>query len=226
MSANLNLRKYDAAIRDYASDWALIRETLYKLCKEHPDHSHRASVNAKVLLIGRSFASGIERQVKSSGEAGSAISIVAEHMYKQRRAIDRIMSDLAAMAEPLTEEKLEVIVDCHGRLCSILRQVTARKNPPRSFVSKYLHFHCPLVPIFDSYAYDHVWRLCRGHADVEIRNCYKQPQARLLFKRKGVDGNYCCFALCFLQVYEALKTRRPHGVTVTLVDVALGDLVA
>jgi hypothetical protein len=222
-SGKLEIRKYDNANRDYEKGWSLVRETLYQLCKQFPDHSRSDWTNAKVLLIGRAFASGIERQVKPSGDAGSAISIVADHMYRNRRTIDRILNGLATMAEPLTPDKLDVIIDCHGQLCRILSQVTRRKNPPRSFVSKYLHFHSPLVPMFDSIAYDSVWRWCRAQRDERINRCYRAPYA--LFERKRGDAHYHCFALCFFQIYEAIRRLRPKRVSVTLVDVALSYLV-
>jgi hypothetical protein len=42
------------------------------------------------------------------------------------------------------------IVSVHGRFVELLTHITRRNQSPRSFVSKYLHFHHPVVPIFDS----------------------------------------------------------------------------
>lgn len=42
-------------------------------------------------------------------------------------------------------------MEIHGHFTTLLRELTAPQTP-RSFASKYLHFHCPDVPIYDSVA--------------------------------------------------------------------------
>src|ERR1700722_1270590 len=64
---------YKSATQNYAQDWALLDQTLYRLCSKHPLHTDRLSVTAKVVLIGRTYATGIERKVPTTDTQGSSI---------------------------------------------------------------------------------------------------------------------------------------------------------
>jgi hypothetical protein len=50
LTISVNLVELDAAIQD-ASNWTVLEETLYGLCRRYPDHSNRAGSNAKLWLI-------------------------------------------------------------------------------------------------------------------------------------------------------------------------------
>jgi hypothetical protein len=109
-------------------------------------------VRAKLAVIGRSYSTGIERKVRSDGTQGSAISQLAEYVDRNHRAVDEVIDVLRGHEEPLTTELLKAIVDGHGKLLRLIEGVTRTGQTPRSFVSKYLHFHAPVVPIYDSVA--------------------------------------------------------------------------
>ncbi|HEX8949852.1 MAG TPA: hypothetical protein VF790_12855, partial [Dissulfurispiraceae bacterium] len=68
------------------------------------------------------------------------------------KLIDGIFIELRKIKEPLTEDKLKRIIRLHGKFVDILRKMARDKNTVRSFASKYMHFHCPAVPIFDNVA--------------------------------------------------------------------------
>jgi hypothetical protein len=53
------------------------------------------------------------------------------------------------------------IVEQHGRLTHLLQKATTDGKAPRSFASKYLHFHRPVVPIYDEYARQAIARRVR-----------------------------------------------------------------
>ena len=66
-----------------------------------------------------------------------------------------------------------------------------RNRTPRSFAAKYLHFHCPVVPIYDSYAAAGLGKLVHWDArDVP----FGQPT--------GGDPEYWAFCLRFLRFYN------------------------
>ena len=62
-SREFSANDYNRSRDDYAQGWRAIDETLYHLCRDHPHHDHRPWVNAKILIIGRTYATGIERKV-------------------------------------------------------------------------------------------------------------------------------------------------------------------
>ena len=80
------------------------------------------------------------------------MSQLAEHLLKHAREVDDIFGRLRRLAEPLNPDKLHTIVDLHGRFIAMIQPVVRRNQSPRSFASKYMHFHNPAVPIIDSYA--------------------------------------------------------------------------
>src|SRR5580692_7458528 len=66
-----------ATMADYKENWQLTDEVLLRLCRDHPNHDTQASVNAKVIIVGRSYATGIERKVTSTGGPGGGIAQTA-----------------------------------------------------------------------------------------------------------------------------------------------------
>jgi hypothetical protein len=111
--------------------------------------------------------------------------------------------------EPLNPQKLQVIVEAHGRFCQLLRPVLRGRRSARSFASKYLHFHCPAVPLYDSVASS---RLARHGSRDEIDRVFERP--------KDADDSYYGFVLWFWQLYLAARKIR-QGITVRLLDLYL-----
>lgn len=125
---------------------AALNEALYGLCDQYPDHSDRAATRAKVVIIGRTYATGLERHVESVDDVGAVL-------YKARSWLDVGTSGLRSKRdhEPAVE-RIHRIALLHARVQRALGAITRNGNSVRSFVSKYLHFHAPVVPIFDHYA--------------------------------------------------------------------------
>lgn len=153
---NFDLQLYREAAREHREKWALVQTELCSLCRRHPAHTDKNVLFAKLLIIGRSYATGIERQIANRGKRrGRAIEILGDHLWKQRDKLDRIIASVASVDEPLNAAATRTILDAHGRLVRLIETVTEKQGRgtcARSFASKYLHFHNPAVPIYDSYA--------------------------------------------------------------------------
>ncbi len=142
-------KEYLSAGSRYDAEWSLLDETLYRLCRENPDNSSRPSVFAKVFLIGRSYETGREHQVRTRRTKGSSISQIAECLLRHGKKVDEWIGSLSGEIE---SADLRAIVEVHGRILNLLKPIARKLKSPRSFVSQYLHFHNPAVPIYDSYA--------------------------------------------------------------------------
>ena len=92
---------------------------------------------------------GIERKISSDGTSASSLIQVAEHMLRNKTSLQEIFASLADVAEPLTPESLRKIIHAAWAVCRLLQRITRNEESPRSFCSKYMHFHCPAVPLFD-----------------------------------------------------------------------------
>lgn len=141
-----------AALVNYEQRSSNLDSVLYRLCAEHPRHEEYKWVHAKVFIIGRTYSSGMERNVAKLGGQGSSLRQVAQQLWKQHEEVDRLFRHLQAVSEPLSAEKVAKLVELHGHLLKVIRPVTRSGRSPRSFVSKYMHFHNSAVPIYDSYA--------------------------------------------------------------------------
>jgi hypothetical protein len=163
-------------------------------------------VIAKLWIIGRKFAAGIERRV--AGEPGvqsGALWKVAEHMYASGQEIDGIVESLAAVWEPLDPDKLTAIIDAHGRFVRLLQRITTGGKAPRSFASKYLHFHNPAVPMYDRYA---AWAL---------RQLYARKKIPALGTPTEVDQDYVWYVARFWRLYQDVSTSQ-QWISVKLLD--------
>ena len=65
--------EYIAARADYERNWHVLDGTLYEVSRRFRSHANRANVCGKLWLIGRTYASGIERLVRSKGTQGSSL---------------------------------------------------------------------------------------------------------------------------------------------------------
>jgi len=202
----ISWKEYEKALMDYQKNWELQNKILYTLCKNHPHHSDFQTINAKIWLIGRSYATGIERMILSHGEQGSSLSQLSRHMYKNRKTLDSIFTKLSPIKEPLNRDKLKVIVNEQGRFVKILGQMLRDNRSARSFASKYLHFHCPAIPIYDSLANKELRKMFRWNDDFEIFN-----------KPAPADEDYYYFIMRFWQLYREMR-KREKNVNVRFID--------
>ena len=115
-------------------------------------------VTAKIALVNRVYEAGLERRVTPPpGE--QAIVVIAQFALEHKRELDDEIQALVCVREPLDARSMALIVEQHGRLTRLLQGVSTDGKAPRSFASKYLHFHRPVVPIYDEYARSSISRL-------------------------------------------------------------------
>jgi hypothetical protein len=148
-------------------------------------------VTAKIALIDRVYSAGLERQVIPD-IGGQAITKIADFLIDQAGDVDHIIAHLAPLREPLDDEVMTTIVRAHGRFLDLLRHIPTRGTSPRSFAAKYLHFHKPIVPIYDSYAAARLIRLMPWQAG----KAAPAPPT-------DADAEYWDFCARFLRLYEA-----------------------
>ncbi len=178
------------AINDYHTKWRLADRVLLQMCEENPRHTDRAAVNSKLLLIGRGYATGLERKIVSTGAQASSLAQAAAHFAKHAQRIDDLIESLPADRTQLSADLLEPILQIHGSFNSILQKITRRNQSVKSFVSKYLHFHRPIVPIFDSF----VERIC-------TRLVRWNPRIAVIPYCESFEWNYYRYVMRFWQLY-------------------------
>ena len=115
------------------------------------------------MLDNRStYATGIERQITSDGYQGDSMSKLVKWLVDHAIDVDVLVDKLLALCSPLTSKSLATIIEVHGQFVRVLSGIVRRNETPRSFASKYLHFHCPLVPVYDSVVAKIIPRLVAG----------------------------------------------------------------
>jgi hypothetical protein len=187
-------KQYLSANSRYEAEWSLLDETLYRLCRENSDNSSRLPVFAKVFILGRSYQTEIERQASNHGPDGSSICQVAECLFKHGKNIDKRIGALSGDIEPTD---LRAIVDLHGHIMRLLKPIARKLKSPRSFVSNYLHFHNPAVPIYNSYA---DWSLKRLVPHDDTLNAFDTPRA--------ADPDYDRYVKRFLRLCFILQENE------------------
>jgi hypothetical protein len=186
---------FRSAVTDYNLSWRALDEALYKLCQRYPHHTDQGGVNAKLWMVGRTYATGIERKIPANGRQGGSMSQLAEHLLKNSRQVDDIFDRLRRLAEPLDTKKLHTILALHGRFIALIQPVVRSNQSPRSFTSKYMHFHNPAVPIIDTYA------------DAACRKMIRWQKSFCLFDLPPcVDKYYAWYVLRFWQLYQQAFT--------------------
>lgn len=200
------LAQFAEATQFYANNWQATDETLYALCRKLPDHQSRLSINAKLSIIGRSYATGIERKIRTRHYQGSALETLGDHVWSCRHRLDSAMQSLRDVCEPLTIEGMSLILKVHGRVLTLIRPALRPRQTPRSFVSKYLHFHCPAVPIYDSVAERELKKLVRWERSLEV-----------IRKPSSADEIYFRFSMRFWSLHELLRSEGA-AVTAKLLD--------
>ncbi len=133
------------------SPWEFSNRVLYDLCREHPTHTDKGEVLAKIMLIGRSHAAAIERRRPKAGKQKNDrfyVNTVAPKIM--RSPIDDWLHNARA-AIPGTPKAFRTMIEVHGQTTALFDRISDLQK--RSLASKYLHFHVPkLFYIFDSRA--------------------------------------------------------------------------
>jgi hypothetical protein len=148
-----NWPSYTAAQDAYGRLWHAYNDVLYRMCAESPRHTVLADVVAKVGIIARAYATQLERHASRDGDG--AIIDVATALHHVGDELDERIDALRPRAghdEALGLDTLADLVQLHAWVGERVSSVLRGENSSPSFVSKYLHFHLPAVPIYDSRA--------------------------------------------------------------------------
>jgi hypothetical protein len=141
------------AIKNYEASWKPVDSELYDLCHRRPSQNDFADVYTKVAMIGRVYEAGVARAWRGDGDPETEVTRV---LMEQA---DLIQTRLRRLQDcRFDQQTASLIVELHGH---IARAISHRSGDVflTSFVSKYLHFHCPIVPIYDSNAQDAIGEL-------------------------------------------------------------------
>ncbi len=148
-----DVNDYDRRVTHWASRWMLYDDHLTALCNKYPRHNRLDAVIAKVGLIQRAYEAGLERHIiRRNGRNG--VEVTAEEFNKNHQSLDQIISSLrrVAIRDKLNAANLGTVLAAHKVVLDITNSVARKGNHLRSFASKYLHFHCPIVPLYDARA--------------------------------------------------------------------------
>jgi hypothetical protein len=200
-------RELEEAWLRFDRDWGVVIETLYGLCQECPDDASRRRTTGKFILINRVYNARLEAKIEPP--VGSrAVEVIGSFLETHADAVHEIIAAIP-VGEKLTSPVVEVVVRQHGLLAEMLACELSRGASMRSFASKYLHFHRPLVPIYDSQ--------CAQALRWRVAGVVRSPA------QTGLDPDYSEFCARFLALYEDC-IHRGLDVTVKRLDALLWQL--
>jgi len=165
----INQKALELTRNRYAEEAETADRLLYDLCRRFPDHSSLEGTYAKVWVIGRTYATGIERHAKDMGKG--TLDAICRYLHACAPKLDRTILSLSEIDEPLSDDSFMRVADGHGKFVELLRPAMREGNTPRSFAAKYLHFHVPAVPIFDNVAADKLTKHYRMKNDMRVFPC-------------------------------------------------------
>ncbi len=134
---------------------------LYKMCADYPLHTNPEEIRAKILIIGRVYAAAIERRKKKRHINDDFYGEVVEEFVKfnEKVGFDSKLSSLKN--KEFNEKNLKEIIGLHQELVNFFNKLTGLEK--RSLASKYLHFHVPIFPIYDSRASNTLRKIITGN---------------------------------------------------------------
>jgi hypothetical protein len=196
--------KLARAIDGYRATWRTVDAELYDLCRRRPSQRIFADVYAKVAVIGRVYVAGVSR---SSHAPGDREAEMARGLIGLADLIEETLADLAG--RQFDRATAAQIVELHGRVTRGLLPHTGDVWLP-SFVSKYLHFHCDRVPIYDSNAASVIGCFVDRRLVADVRALMTDVPVCALAYRK--------FVAAFVVLQERINAETSVAATVKEVD--------
>ena len=192
------------AIEDYRATWEPVDTELYDLCRRRPSQREFLDVFTKVAIIGGVYNDGLARAWKGTGHPQTEM---ARCLIGQADLIGQALASLANSR--LDHASLVEIVALHGTLTRILHSRAGGASLTVA-LSKYLHFHCPIVPICDSRAEETIKRFIDWTDGYSLQVSMDQP--------KDSDTRYFRYATKFLLLYKRAWAETRLRPTVKEVD--------
>ncbi len=186
----------------HQSPWDVFNGVLYDLCRNYPLHVREDEIAAKLVLIGRSYASALERGRKTGDSVDDFYLFrAAPRMIASR--FDSWLDGLSGLDRPDCNS-MGSILEVHKKLVNLFFEISGQEK--RSLASKYLHFHNPhLFFIFDSQAE----KAARKWAPAVKRRSKSVPTS---------DPTYHLFFERCLTIVESLKEKTHTALTSRQVD--------
>lgn len=200
------------AVEDYERWWLGVDLELLRAVDDHPDHLDRRAVFAKVTMVNRLYMTGLERHGGSGDSATlEPAARVAACLVENAAELDERIARLRALTS-LSPDSLAQIVDTHAWLVRALKAAEVGRTV--SFSSKYLHFHAPMVPIYDSIACEALTRF----ATAELGPSFRVTRA-LMPETELWCADYRSLVARFAELYRrAQQTDCRPGTTVKELD--------
>ena len=185
--------------------WVLGNNILYKMCSDHPNHINDEEIRAKIWLIGRSYAAAIERRKKHLEIKGDKFyDYITKEFIKFNKEIKFDEQLKKLKNAKFNQETLKEILELHNQLTKFFRKITGLEK--RSLASKYLHFHCPIFPIYDSRANNSIKKIVVGKTEDARVEC---------------DKDYFKFCSKMLFLYDYIKDKTGRAPTLREIDTFL-----
>jgi hypothetical protein len=207
VSQSVFATRLSQAIKSYEAGWKSVDDELYEVCRRRPSHRDFADVYTKVAMIGRVYRAGLARTWRGEGNAETEIT----HVLMAHAGV--IESGLRKLEDrAFDRQAADEIVELHGRIARAI----SRENEDKfltSFVSKYLHFHCPLVPIYDSRAHGAIKQYVDRRRVRRIsRAMFGLPEWSLTYRR---------FVAAFVVLYELAQAETDSAPSAKELDYLL-----
>jgi hypothetical protein len=157
-------------------------EILYQMCKASSSHDDFDITRGKIILIGRSYAASLERTpYKVDGDMYQRVfKAMKNDRDENGMTLDAQLKDFQKIKDK-NEQNLSMVSTVLF-LNGILKKVVGINKI--SLSSKYLHFHCPLFPIYDSLS----TQALRGLIDIADLNKY--PQLKFLHGKNDIYSKH------------------------------------
>ncbi len=197
----LNLDDFNSSKK---KEWGLGNTVLYNLCKKHPFHIKDEEIRAKIWLIGRSYAASIERRKIKKKINDDFYDYVTDKFieFNIAKNFDEKLKKLKN--KEFNENSLKEILIIHKELMDFFKNITGLEK--RSLASKYLHFHIPIFPIYDSRAKNSIRKIVKG----------KVEESKLIG-----DKEYSKFCYKILFLYDYVRDKTDKNPTLREIDTFL-----
>lgn len=201
MRINIDIKNFEET---KTKKWMLGNNILYKMCQDHPSHTDAEEIRAKIWLIGRSYAAAIERRKNKKNINDNFYDDFVEAFmeFNKKFNLDKRLAELKN--KEFNKTTLREMLLIHNELTKFFYEQTELEK--RSLASKYLHFHVPLFPIYDSRANDAIKKIVLG----------KVPELNIIG-----DKNYSKFCHKILFLAEHIKNNTGRLPTLREIDTYL-----
>ncbi len=207
----LNWGRLKAAQKDYQEKFALLDKKLYELCEFNAEYNRIDGIVARLWIIARSYMTGLERQIDTgnrSEDNGRALRVFLHYYMKRRLDFNKILNKVRSIKK-LTRTSLSDICEFQSNLFHLLSPVLREKKlggsrSPRSFISKYFHFHNPCIPIIDTVSQKNLNKIVTRNRSFFNK---KLSGLRKAIPLQNIDKTYYLHSLKLL-LFEAIKEKK------------------